>query len=164
MISVRNIAFAAALATAGTANAWWGAPYNGVPANGYAPVATPEAVQDQIKAQQEAFEAHRKAQIEAIEAQRKAAEEYAKNMPEFTPANYAPEGIVARDRDAIEGMTTKEREAIEAFMASEREKIDAHFKAVKEEMDKIRAEREADIEKHRKAREDRVAMVDTAEK
>ena len=145
MIPVRNIVFVAALASAATASAWWATPYNGIPAYGYAPGAT----QEQIKARQEAFEAFRKAQIEAIEAQRKAIEAYAKNMPEFTPAAFAPEVMVTRDR-----------EAIEAFMASEREQIEARVQAMQQEMDKIRAEREARIETYRKAREDRVALAD----
>jgi len=147
MISVRNIAFVAALASAGTASAWWATPYNGVPAYGYAP----EAAKEQIKAQQEAFEAFRKAQIEAIETQRKAFEGYAKNMPEFTPATFAPEVMI-----------TKEREAIEAFMASEREQMEARVEAMQEKMDKIRTEREAQIASYRKARQDRVALADTA--
>jgi len=147
MISVRNIAFVAALASAGTASAWWATPYNGIPAYGHAP----EAAQEQIKARQEAFEAFRKAQIEAIEAQRKAFEAYAKNMPEFTPAAFAP-GV----------MITRDREAIEAFMASEGEQMEARAQAMQEKMDQIRAEREARIETYRKARKDRLALADVA--
>ncbi|MCG6867968.1 MAG: hypothetical protein LJE91_04325 [Gammaproteobacteria bacterium] len=72
-------------------------------------------------------------------------------MPEFPPAAFAPEVMITRDR-----------EAIEAFMASERERMEARVQAMQEERDKIRAEREAQIETYRKAREDRIALADVA--